>query len=374
MFQFLDAVTIKGTKTTAEGYLIADAFAVRTGTQIYAGYEVGKPELATVTVYRAENEVFHKDTLQSFSHVPVTNDHPSVPVTADNWKDFAVGETSTDILRDGEKMKIPLVLKDKSAIADIATGKRELSAGYSCQLVFEDGVAPDGTKYQAKQVNIRANHVAVVQRGRAGSDFRIGDSEPTKWGITPIHTTDRETPQMEKFVIDGITIDTTPQGAQALNKMQKLLADSVASVDKLTADHAAVINAKDTQIGELTAKLVDAEKQIATPEMIEKFAADRSVLVDLAKKIAPNLVTTGLTDSAIRRAAVAAHMGEPMVKDASDAQVEGMFKVATVDKAGDPLRANLMAADHQHQFQQVNDNGQSAYEQNVRDAWKTKPA
>lgn len=370
MFRFLDAVNIKGTKTTAEGFLVADAFAVRTGTQIYAGYEVGKPELPTVVVFRSEEEVFKKDTLQSFSHVPVTNDHPSVPVTAENWKDYAVGETSTDILRDGEKMKIPLVLKDCNVIADVQAGKRELSAGYSCDLIFEDGVAPDGTKYQAKQVNIRANHVAVVQRGRAGSDFRIGDSEPFKWGLTPINTNDTELPEMEKFVIDGITIDTTPQGAQALNKMQKQLADSAANLSQLTADHAAAIATKDKEIGELTVKLADALKAVPTPAMLEKMTADRAVVLDQAKRIAPNLVTTGLSDADIRRGAMAAYMGDEVVKDASDAVVEGMFKVATADKAGDPMRTHVMQVDHTRNQQQVSDNGQGDYEASLRDAWK----
>ncbi|WP_252361414.1 DUF2213 domain-containing protein [Pseudomonas asiatica] len=38
--------------------------------------------------------------------------------------------------------------------------------------------APDGTKYQAKQTNIIADHIAIVQRGRAGSRASIGDSWP----------------------------------------------------------------------------------------------------------------------------------------------------------------------------------------------------
>jgi len=35
--QFTDAVSVSGTRRTAEGYLIADANAVRTGIQLYTG-------------------------------------------------------------------------------------------------------------------------------------------------------------------------------------------------------------------------------------------------------------------------------------------------------------------------------------------------
>src|SRR5688572_26799879 len=97
--KFTDAVSIAGTRRRDDGYLVADARVARTGVQLYAGYEVGKPEMAVVRVYRPDTEVFSRDTLASFAHRPVTNDHPDVPVTADNWKDHAVGNTSDEIAR-----------------------------------------------------------------------------------------------------------------------------------------------------------------------------------------------------------------------------------------------------------------------------------
>lgn len=129
--QFTDAVSVAGTRQTADGYLIADAKAVRTGIQTYLGSEVGKPEHATVRVYRSEAEVRSADSLRSFSHAPVTVDHPSAPVTSANWKDLAVGEVSTAATWDGNRISLPLILKDARAVAG---GKRELSAGYSRDL------------------------------------------------------------------------------------------------------------------------------------------------------------------------------------------------------------------------------------------------
>ncbi len=371
MQKFLDSVTLAGVKVTGEGYLIADAFTVRTGIQNYAGYEVGRHDMSVVRVYRPESEVFSADTLRSFSHVPVTNDHPSVPVTADNWKDYAVGEASTEVLRDGERMRIPLVLKDKSAIADVQAGKRELSAGYACDLDFTAGTTPEGMAYDAVQRNIRANHVAVVQRGRAGSEFRIGDAEPANWGIAPI-VTDRESPMTTRTIlVDGISILTTDQGAQAIEKLQKALGDNAVVV----AAHVATIAAKDAEIGELKIKVKDADDKLPTGAILDKLVADRAELVDSAKKIAKDAKFEGLSDADIRREAVKAAYGEEMVKDASDEMVSGMFRAAAKDAANkkvDPVAQALQARDNKAPTQVVADHGQQAYNDRISNAWKGK--
>lgn len=365
--QFEDGVTLKGAKVRDDGYLAADAFAVRTGIQQYLGAEVGRPDLALVNVYRPEAEVFSHDSLASFSHIPVTDDHPAVAVTAANWKDLAVGEVSTDVLRDGNRLRIPLIVKDAAVVAKIQNGKRELSAGYTCDLIFEDGVTEDGQAYQAKQVNIRANHLAVVNRGRAGPEFRIGDS----WGVTPHSLTDEGVTPMnlKSLTVDGITIQVTDQGAEAIGKLQAQLADVAAKL----SDAQSQLAAKDTEIGGLKVEvktLSDAQPNGAT---LDKMVADRAELIDAAKTVAPALVTTGLSDAEIRRGAVAAKFGEDMVKDASDDAVKGMFAVATKDKSN-PDPALRQISDARRQTTPPADNGQSAYEKRLQDAWKGNAA
>lgn len=375
MQQFLDSVALTGVKETAEGYLIADAFTVRTGVQRYAGYEVGRPELASVNVYRSEAEVFHKDSVRSFSHVPVTDDHPKEAVTSANWGDLAVGETSTDVMRDGERLRIPLILKDKATIDKVRAGKRELSAGYGCELVFEDGVAPDGTAYQAVQKNIRANHIAVVDRGRAGKEFRIGDSA-AHWGAAPLAVTDREIPNMRKILLDGITIETTDQGVEAIEKLQKQLGDSTANITKLTADHAAVVAGKDEKIGTLTAELADAKGKLPTGAALDKLVADRVALLDAAKAVVTDKDFTGVNDADVRKAVVIAKLGDDVVKDASEAEILGMFKAVTKDAktapAADPFRQVMQNRDGK--TVELGDNGQAAYEKRLSDAWKSPVA
>lgn len=367
MVQFLDKAALTGVKKTAEGYLVADAFTARTGIQTYLGSEVGRPDLSIVRVYRPEEEVFSKDSLQSFSHIPVTDEHPREAVTSDNWAKLAKGEASTDVLRDGERLRIPIVLKDKAAIQVVEDGKRELSVGYTCDLMFESGLTTDGQSFDAVQRNIRANHIAIVSRGRAGSEFRIGDS----WGAIPVNQENIMTTRT--ILVDGISIVTTDQGAQAIEKLQTIVSKLMADFDVLVLDHGKVINAKDTEIGQLKIQLKQAQDSIPTGAMLDKMVADRTSLIADARILSKDLAVDGLSDSNIRKAAVAAIYGDDMVKDSSDAEITGMFRAAVVDsskKSADPVKNALTNGAGK---QQIADNGQTAYEARLSNAWKAQP-
>lgn len=173
---FTDRATISGTHRTADKYLAADARIARTGIQIYSGREVGKPGMASVRVYRSPEEVFAPAAMASIAHKPITLDHPADNVDASRWKGTAVGWTGESVTRDGSSIRVPMMVADAGAIASIDSGVRELSAGYTCDLDWTPGTTPDGEAYDARQVGIRVNHVAIVPRGRAGSECRIGDS------------------------------------------------------------------------------------------------------------------------------------------------------------------------------------------------------
>ena len=186
-----DAATLTGARVTPEGYLVANVRTARIGTQDYLGSELDRPDLDTVTVYRDESEVFRKASLQTFGLLPVTDDHPADLVTADTARMVSVGTTNEEVLRDGEYLRIGIKLTDAATIRKVQDGKRELSVGYTSELVWGDGIAPDGTAYQARQTNIVGNHIAIVAAGRAGPLARIGDTEPITvagWGASPSQT------------------------------------------------------------------------------------------------------------------------------------------------------------------------------------------
>ncbi len=172
-----DRMSVDGTRRTTSGYLVVNARVARAGNvQQYMGYEVGKPEMAVVRVYRPDAEVFNKDTLASFAHRPVTFGHPSEAVTADNWKAVARGWSEGEVARDGEFVRLSMLVADAGVIRAIEGGTREISMGYDCELDWTSGVSPQGDVYDARQTRIRGNHIAIVDTARGGHELKIGDA------------------------------------------------------------------------------------------------------------------------------------------------------------------------------------------------------
>lgn len=175
--QLFDRAFIVDKHLTRDGYLAVNARVARAGNvQTYLGSEVGRPDIHSVAVFRPESEVFNKDTLASFAHRPVTLGHPLIPVTADNWASVAKGWTDGEVARDGEFVRVPMLLADSSLIHAIDSGTRQISVGYDCQIDWTPGVSSNGERYDARQTQIRGNHVAIVEAARGGPELRIGDS------------------------------------------------------------------------------------------------------------------------------------------------------------------------------------------------------
>lgn len=166
---------------TPEGFLICHNVPIaRTGTYKYLASEIGLdgPE-KVVEVYREPEEVFDQRTLASFEGKAFTDTHPSVDVNTDNWSMFSKGEVSNVRVGKGEnsdKIVADLLVRDPIVIDEIQSGaKREVSAGYECEYVEKDG--------KVYQTNIRGNHVALVQQGRAGKTVCIKDEKPKESSI-----------------------------------------------------------------------------------------------------------------------------------------------------------------------------------------------
>ena len=158
---------------TPEGYLICvDSILARTGKQTYNRSEIfGDSENdGLIEVDRKAEEVFSPETMASFENKPICVEHPDVDVNSGNISEFAVGFVR-DIHKgeyEGEPVMLgTLVITDAKTIEEIEEGKHtDLSCGYDCDI--EDTENP-------QQRNIRGNHVALCEQGRAGI-ARIMDS------------------------------------------------------------------------------------------------------------------------------------------------------------------------------------------------------
>lgn len=163
---------------TPEGYLLCEGVAIaRTGTQTYAAHELPglKPNgSGQIIVERPPEEVFRPEALASFVGKSVTVEHPNSFVDPTTYKEHEVGQIHN--VRRGTGIEDDVVLadlliKDPGAIAHANRDFPEVSGGYDSDY---DQTEPG----HAIQRNIIGNHVALVDRGRAGPRCAIRDHQP----------------------------------------------------------------------------------------------------------------------------------------------------------------------------------------------------
>jgi cation transport regulator ChaB len=320
-------------RKTSEGYLVAFPRVARVGIQEYTGDETGRPEMDVVRVYRPENEVFAKDSLASYAHRPVTNDHPPVLVGPDNWKRYGAGQLGEDVLRDGDFVRVPLVLMDRAAIRDYENGKTQLSLGYTMDLVWGAGTTPSGETYDATMKRIRANHLALCDAARGGSALAIGDKG-------------EQTMTLKTIVVDGLSVEVSDMAANVVTRqIDRLTADAakltqqLADADKARKDLEATsatqiakdktaLEAKDAEIAALKKQLEDAK---VSPAQLDQMVKDRAEVAAKAKAIiGDKLVIDGRSVTDIRRQVVDAKLGDA-AKGWTDDQVLSAFASFAAD-------------------------------------------
>lgn len=195
MAQRLDrGIALQKPTKLSNGWLRIDGRITRTGVFTYR-----LPDGKLRRELRLPEEVFKADTMQSFALVPVTDEHPPAFLDATNTKEYARGSVAGTLRQDGQFVAGEMLVTDADLIAKLEGGKaREISCGYTCDLEESPGEL-NGERYDAIQRNIRGNHVAIVERGRAGPEARVrmdaavctedgGDDQPRdedgKWSST----------------------------------------------------------------------------------------------------------------------------------------------------------------------------------------------
>lgn len=343
--KFADRVAVGELKETREGYLVATARVARTGVQLYLASELGdvardagfKPG-DVVRVYRHADEVFAKDSLASITRLPVTVDHPAEEVTAANWQQLAVGEVGDAYATEPEWIVVNPMIKDAGATKAARTTHQEISMGYSAAIV----PARDGLEADFEQRGIRYNHLALVPKGRAGEMARIGDS----WGASPVQdfqpgispkSKGGLMPDMKTVVLGDKAVQVADTDVALIEQYKTDMARKLTDAE---SKHAAAIAAKDEDIGKLRADLATA--QAAANIDVDALVAARTELVGQVKTMDASIDPKGKTDAELRKAAVLAKLGDSIVKDASDAEITGMFKALAKDEATtNPVAAAL---------------------------------
>ena len=147
------------------------------GCEIPGWQELGLEPERIYKGYRPASELSKPETIQSVNGIPIQLAHHMD--YADNpAKNTRVGSTGTDGAFHDPFLTNSLHIQDKNAIDRINDGSmRELSLAYRYKPVFQSGETPDGEKYDFIMTDISANHVALVDEGRAGHEVLVYDSK-----------------------------------------------------------------------------------------------------------------------------------------------------------------------------------------------------
>lgn len=336
--QIRDSLTVDaaGLTLTRDGYVVGEAKVSRAyNVQQYYGAELGLmgDEAGKVFgVYRDPEVVFDERSMLSLAGRPVTRGHPDGEVNASNWRDLAKGTMGGTIKRDGEHVVASMVIMDADSAKEVMDGARALSAGYTVSVVRDEGIAPDGTPYQFRQAGeLRFNHVAYLpdNNPRAGNT-RIGDAWRDKGlaPITPSTKEDKMSDALKTVVLGDKAVQVAVSDVAAFEAFK---AESAKALADANTAHAAALAAKDAELAKKDAELDAAKAKVLSDADLDKRVQDRGDLIAVANAIAKDVKTTGLSDAAIRKAVVAAKLGDAAIAGKADAYIDARFDILAED-------------------------------------------
>lgn len=321
----LDFGTTKKDKfqITDQGFLLVDAFFTRSGIFDYIG-EDGQ----TIREYRSPEEVFSEASMNSLKFAPITAQiHPDKKVDINNVKTVQVGMVGENLRRvtnnQGDFLAGKSIFTDKDEIARILDRHRrgediQVSCGYGCLLTSEKGKIDEG-EFDAKQRSIIYNHLATVDKGRAGEHVKLKLDQKGREGNMPDKTVQITHPaiKLDGFAMDAISVEVPELQVQTFNGLLNKLDEAIILVQTNLDREQSELSKKAKTITELeaekdehkdslekTKKDLEAIKtelsdwQNPTSEKIQALIKSRTDLEEVAKSL--EIKTDDLSDKQIK--------------------------------------------------------------------------
>ena len=288
-------------------------------------------------------ELLSEETVSSANSKPITDNHPDELVTQVNARNYMKGFTATNAHVENDKLKVDMTITDKSLIDEINKGKQELSIGFETEVVPKKGEYK-GVAYDSVQRNIRINHVAVVEQGRAGHSVRLlGDS--AEMVEQDAHETKGKRMDTTKVRLDGADVTVATVDADKIIKLDADNADKAKKIAELEAQ----IEEKKKELDELKGKSeeekknadeaqakadaaekeLDSLKKEYSGDAMQKAVNDR---LNLVGKIKPYLGDSydfnGKTDKQLKLDTITALDSSIDLKDKSDDYINAYFDAA----------------------------------------------
>lgn len=315
---------------------------------------------------RLPEEVFAPATLESLKLKPVTLNHPIELVTPENADMLQVGSLgdnpsctnqeydwngkSTDWkkLTDGLNVAVDMIVTKKDAIDAVINGKQGLSMGYTCDIeMAEPGSTWCGVEYDYIQRNIKYNHCAIVDAGRAGDNAKIELRVDSADAVleNKLVTKDGGTKMMKKINLDGIDYEAEESVIKALNTEKKRADDAVAELSKFKEDSAKELSVmtaeRDTQkerADKAEEDLVKAKAQALDSTRLDEAVNARIELYKNAEKAGVE-VKNDMKDADIKKAVIAKIFPKANLDGKDSAYIDARYD-ATVEMLAERADSN----------------------------------
>lgn len=330
--QRFDKAYIADFSETSEGYLTVKAPITRPGVFPYLKKDGGIEMEA-----KLPEELFSERTVKSANAKPVTDDHPIEAVTAANYNKYAKGLTHTDAEVRDKKLYISFTITDSATIEKVKDGKRELSIGFLADVSKENGEY-EGMTYDSVQRNMEINHLAIVEKGRAGSTIAIrNDSMAYMIDSDDKNKKDKGgNKKMGKLVIDSVEFEVDSAvklKVDALEAQLDAANTKVSGHDKLTGER----DALKAQLAAKEKELAESKKNSVTADALDEAVEARASLLGTAAKfLGDTFEFKGKTDRAVKEAVITSVDSSVVVTDATDEYISAYYDSYTsmLDKKG----------------------------------------
>lgn len=291
---------------TSEGYIKGTAIVTRTGIFKYVDNQ-GNIRLEL----RHPEDVLEEDSLESLKQIPITVEHPTVLVDSSNVKQLGVGLTGETVKIDGENIKTTVTITAIEGVEAINSGKEELSLGYTLDLEEEEGIY-NGQPYTHRQKNIRYNHLAIVERGRAGANARL-NFDSFECGMIVDENITHERENMVKINIDNVDVEVDEAVKKAYDSLNARLDSATAETEALKA-----------KLDETEEQLKKA-KEINSDSAISEKAKARVELIAKAGKVVNIDGLYDLSDREIKLSVIKSRYDSLDLTDKSDDYISARF-------------------------------------------------
>ena len=241
----------------------------------YLGCEISKDLIPdkVYNVFRPEEELNKAETIQSLNGVPLQLEHHDD--TAERPAQYTrIGATGTDAVFEYPYLSNSLHFFNQKAIDLIESGEKcELSIGYDCEIHKEAGEF-EGVPYDFVQRNIKIQHVALVECGRAGADVKVSDSKEII-----LNSEKNEVKQMDKEKLLQLINELVKAGASE--------EEIKAKIDELTADACeddeVELEAEEVETEEPDTEEVEEQEQETSDEEQTEQKDDDDLIIEEVK-------------------------------------------------------------------------------------------